>query len=55
MILYGLLGFLLGIVVTIIVECVIVRRVVKGNEKKGVKHQSISEVSRHDNGSSKTK
>lgn len=40
---YGILGFLLGIVATVIVECIIIRRLVSGNEKRKVKHQTISE------------
>lgn len=46
---YGIIGFLLGIVVTIIVEVIIIRHVVKSNEKTA-KHQTLNEASRANNG-----
>lgn len=42
---YGILGLLLGVILTVVVECLIIRRIVKGNKGGSIKHRTISEAS----------
>lgn len=49
---YGIIGFLLGVVVTFILEVLGIRHAVLSNRnKRSVKHQSLNEASNSNNGS----